>query len=118
MLLGQKLRIYCDNRNVIYMEICQGKQLQRMASQISEYSPEIIQISGKNNQVADLLSRIYETNDCLPEQEFAISDFPLSYQYISDKQHNDPILIKYIKSLQDDNFKSQQLNNKRNFNFF
>ena len=81
MLLGQQIKIYCDNRNVMYMENCKGlHKLQNISQKVSK-------IEGKDNSVADLLSRIYdndsEQHNTIPLEVFAIDDFPLSYNYIS-----------------------------------
>ena len=100
MLLGQQLKVYCDNKNVMHMENCKGRLLQRISSQIAEYSPDLIKIEGKDNAVADLLSRIYEKENNQPLEVFSIEQFPLSYKYISVAQKQDPTLSKYINYLQ------------------
>lgn len=112
MLLGQQIKIYCDNRNVMYMENCKGlHKLQNISQKVSK-------IEGKDNSVADLLSRIYdndsEQHNTIPLEVFAIDDFPLSYNYISIKQHQDPTLIKYIQVLQDPNTNANLTTKLRN----
>ena len=102
LLYGQILHVYCDNQNVMHMSNSKGRVMQRMCSQIQDYSPQIVKIEGKKNCVADLLSRVYEDepdDDISIQEVFSIEEFPLSEVYIAKEQNLDQECQIYISKL-------------------
>ena len=97
MLFGQTINVYCDNLNVVNLHNTKTAMLQRCASRIQEYSPNISsKIEGVNNPVADCLSRYYDSD--IP-QISSISDFPLSLEHIAKQQRQDPNMIRLFNHL-------------------
>ena len=56
ILLGQKLRIYTDNKNLICKKV-NTEQVLRWQSILEEYGPDIEYTKGEKNIVADAISR-------------------------------------------------------------
>ena len=85
MLYGQQINVYCDNLNVTNIHNTKSKPLHKLYLRINEYAPNIKHIDGKQNGVADYLSRLYEDDPVA--EVFAIDEtFPLSFEFIS--KHN------------------------------
>ena len=72
--------------------------LLQLALRINEYSPDIKYFDGKQNSVADFLSRLFE-DDPVAEVFTVEDDLPLSFAHISSKQQEDSKLIYYIHAI-------------------
>jgi hypothetical protein len=112
ILLGQRLRIYTDHKNLTYHNFDTERVL-RWRLILEEYGPELIYIKGDHNIVADALSRLdIDTphvdptnlhamhylaehfgldNDDLPKDAF-----PLTYKHIALHQRNDKDLMRKL----------------------
>ena len=68
MLLGHELFVYTDHENLTFSNFTNGQMLQWCLI-VEEFGRTIPHISGKNNILADSLSRIptYDTNELAPE---------------------------------------------------
>jgi hypothetical protein len=59
MLLGHKLKIYTEHKNLInFTTVSKSPQIQRWQWTIEEFSPDLEYINGPRNVVADALSRL------------------------------------------------------------
>ncbi len=81
MLLGCKLHIYTDHSNLLYTSKSPLQRVQRWSLIIDEFNPTVHYIQGKNNTVADYLSRP-DINSLDPE------DYPLHPSVIAQAQAN------------------------------
>ena len=61
ILLGQKIKVHTDHKNILYNNFSNSR-IARWRLILEEFSPEYVHISGKDNVVADALSRM-ETDD-------------------------------------------------------
>lgn len=59
MIIGYKVNLYTDNKNITYLGNSDTKRIQRWKLILEEYNLNIKHVSGKNNQGADFLSRIH-----------------------------------------------------------
>ena len=57
ILLGQKIRVYTDHKNLTYEQF-NTERVMRWRLILEEYGPELIYIKGENNVPADALSRL------------------------------------------------------------
>ena len=57
ILLGQKIRVYTDHKNLTYKNFNTDRVL-RWRLVLEEYGPELIYVKGEHNVVADALSRL------------------------------------------------------------
>jgi RNase H-like domain found in reverse transcriptase/Integrase zinc binding domain len=57
ILIGQRIRVYTDHKNLIYKDFNTERVL-RWRLSIEEFGPEILYVKGINNPVADALSRL------------------------------------------------------------
>ena len=64
ILLGQRIRVYTDHKNLTYKTFNTDRVL-RWRLILEEFSPELIYIKGQNNVIADALSRLDKTTDSL-----------------------------------------------------
>ena len=97
ILLGQRIIIYTDHKNLTYKEF-NTERVMRWRLLIEEFGPELVYIKGETNVVADALSRLdlydkpyleahhheFFGSDELPEDVF-----PLTYDTIADAQSTD-----------------------------
>ena len=66
ILLGQKLKVFTDHQNLTYKSN-NSDRVMRWRLYIEEYSPDLTFIPGKDNVVADALSRLKRTDDTEPD---------------------------------------------------
>ena len=85
MLYGSKVSLCADNMNLSKLETSPSLKLQRYYHYISEFDPDISHISGKDNVVADLLSRMDFKSEMV-EEVAELDDFPLLPRFIKAKQ--------------------------------
>ena len=74
ILLGQRIRVYTDHKNLTYKTFNTDRVL-RWRLILEEFSPELIYIKGQNNVIADALSRLDKTTDSLTEPTFLRTKF-------------------------------------------
>ena len=89
ILLGQKIRVYTDHKNLTYKAHNSARVMyQRLL--IEEFVPELIYLPGVNNVVADCLSRLKykDKNDKL--DHFALNKEDLDAYLLSNK-----LIMKY-----------------------
>jgi transposase InsO family protein len=82
ILLGQQIIIHTDHRNILYKKLSSDRII-RWRLLLEEYGPEYVHVSGKDNVVADALSRmeanfneekeVQETNSCAQLCAFVMS---------------------------------------------
>ncbi|KAG0437389.1 Retrovirus-related Pol polyprotein from transposon 17.6 [Dictyocoela muelleri] len=58
IILGQKIKVFTDNRNVTYFKKHNNNMIFRWLSDLDEFYYEVKNISGSENQFSDYLSRI------------------------------------------------------------
>ena len=120
ILLGHKIRIYTDHKNLTQKNLNTDRVL-RWRLLIEEYSPEIIYIKGQNNVAADAMSRLPAAISNLPARQpmnllqgpeqlsrKTVSDqfglksltkgtFPLRYSILDKYQQEDQKLLENLK---------------------
>ena len=110
ILFGYQIIIHTDHENLTYKTF-NSERVMRWRLYIEEYSPDIRYIKGKNNIVADALSRLdiewenmeeaHFTDElrshCYAADEMAPTDYPLSYKTIGAHQQKDKALLKKLK---------------------
>ena len=57
ILIGQQIRVYTDHKNLTY-KVFNTDRVMRWRLILEEFGPELINVKGKNNIVADALSRL------------------------------------------------------------
>jgi hypothetical protein len=62
ILLGQQGIIHADHLNMLYGKLSNGR-ITRWRLLLEEYGPKYVHIAGKNNIVADALSRLEKDED-------------------------------------------------------
>ena len=111
MLLGHKLKIYTDHKNLINLTmVSKSPQIQRWQWTIELFGPDLEYINGTWNVVAEALSRLYTemshltyNSDTLPElfensnDKSLIIGYPLSTAFIAEHQQEDTNLVRHIK---------------------
>ena len=115
ILLGQKIIIYTDHKNLTYNNF-NTERVMRWRLILEEYGPELHYVKGEHNLVADALSRLNlhpthttEASTTVDEanlaelyaadnEELPSDAFPLTYALIAQKQNKDKALMKNIKS--------------------
>jgi transposase InsO family protein len=88
ILLGQQIIIHTDHRNILYKKLSSDRII-RWRLLLEEYGPEYVHVSGKDNVVADALSRmeadfsdeIVETNACAQLCAFVMSQLTRDESY-------------------------------------
>jgi len=68
LLLGHPLILRADNRNLLYMRKGESKKMLAWSLHLGDYNFAIDHIAGKENVVADALSRLHEINSEMKEQ--------------------------------------------------
>ena len=107
ILLGQRLKVYTDHKNLTYKEF-NTERVMRWRLLIEEFGPELVYIKGESNVVADALSRL-DLNDKSTTQEAHLHEFfgadelpehsfPLTYKEIAQGQNNDPDLLQKVRN--------------------
>ena len=115
ILLGQKIRIYTDHKNLIYAN--QNTEcVMRWRLIIEEYSPELIYLKGESNVAADALSCLpIETNDI--DLETLMYDNAILFGDTKDEYVSNPVNLELIqrKQQEDKELISMQMKNKDKF---
>jgi hypothetical protein len=107
MLLGHKLKIYTDLKNIINLTtVSKSPRIQRWKWTIEEFGPDLEYINGPRNVVADALSRLdteisHSTlnSDTIPElfknsnDESLNIDYPLNTAVVAKHQQKDTTLV-------------------------
>ena len=97
-LLGQQIKVHADQKNLTFANFNTERVL-RWRMVLEEHDPELNNIQGEHDLVADMLSRL----DLLPERETpAVNDllafneddvpsdcFPVQFKRITQHQHQD-----------------------------
>ena len=65
ILLGQKIRVYTDQKNLTYKKF-NTERIMHWRLIIEEFNPKLIYIKGKQNIVADALSRLDISQEVIP----------------------------------------------------
>ncbi len=97
ILLGQKIRIYTDHKNLTYKTF-NTERVMRWRLILEEYGPELVYVKGIDNVFADALSRLTITSSSMPttqnvtehlathygldKEDLPEDAFPLSFQTI------------------------------------
>jgi hypothetical protein len=68
ILFGQQIVVHTDHRNILYKKLSNDRII-RWRLLLEEYGPEYVYVSGKDNVVADALSRM-EADFNINEKEF------------------------------------------------
>jgi hypothetical protein len=119
ILLGQKIRVYTDHKNLTYANF-NTDRVMRWRLILEEYGPELIYIKGTTNIVADALSRLTTTppDNIVEPNLVMIRDinahlcglekhsstdgiFPLTFSTLQRAQHADAALLKALQSKSD-----------------
>ena len=87
ILLGQKIVIHTDHKNLIYKNF-NSDRVMRQRLFIEEYSPDIRYIKGENNVVADALSRLSMEQEPREEAFFTLEEMSNMYCYAANKKDN------------------------------
>jgi transposase InsO family protein len=110
ILFGQKVIVHTDHKNILYGNLSNDR-IARWRLLLEEYSPEYRHVSGKDNIVADALSRlprdesieVPEPNDMeamaetfLTVKELEENKFPMNPALIQREQQNDKKLQKSL----------------------
>jgi transposase InsO family protein len=66
ILLGQDIVVHTDHKNIVYGNLSNDR-IARWRLLLEEYSPEYVHVSGKDNVVADALSRLDADFNKIPE---------------------------------------------------
>jgi hypothetical protein len=103
ILFGQQIVIHTDHCNILY-NILSSDRFIRWRLLLEEYGPEYVHVSGKDNIVADALSRmevtfntdkkeiINDNNDCAQLCAYVISQMIHHESYESDEEEVDPFV--------------------------
>ena len=92
-LLGHQFKIYTDHKPLQWLQThLENPRLCRWSLAIQEYDFEIVYRTGKNNVVADALSR--SPNACMIQQTH-----PIDRQEVLESQKEDPILKEVFRCM-------------------
>jgi RNase H-like domain found in reverse transcriptase len=92
ILLGHRIVIYTDHKNLSFANFTSARVLRLM---IEEFGPKIQYIKGSNNLVADALSRLPRVLSCTTKEHLTaiqydpLDDFPVTFAIISKYQMKD-----------------------------
>ena len=113
ILLGQRIKIYTDHKNLTYANHTNSR-IMRWRLSLEEYGPQLEYVKGESNVVADALSRL-DLEDLSPtktadpiHQLMAVDDvtyddmFPLTFAAILKEQQKDNFLKNKVTN--DDNY--------------
>ena len=97
ILLGQKIKIYTDHKNLVHeSEMKTSQRVMRWRLLLEEYGPEIVYIKGKANIVADALSRLPRQGDIVEDVEEVLpfvpvdtTIFPINLSEVQELQEQD-----------------------------
>ena len=84
ILLGQKIRVYTDHKNLTYKNFNTARVL-RWRLVLEEYGPELVYVKGEHNVVADALSRL----DMSTEEQPILTDYNATTKYNAEMFGND-----------------------------
>jgi hypothetical protein len=98
ILLGQKLIVHTDHMNILYGNLSNDRIKRWRLLVLEEYGPEFVHVSGKENVVADALSRM-EANSSVESQDiehearaqtcaFALADITRNEVYVIPEARN------------------------------
>jgi len=105
MLLGAKLHVYADHKNLTYKNFTTDRVM-RWRLAIEEYGPELVYIKGEKNVVADALSRLSTKEDKLDKVEFISDHFALDDDDLPKNMY--PLRFTNIKRCQEKDEKLQE----------
>ena len=125
ILLGQKLKIYTDHKNLTFTQF-NTERVMRWRLVLEEYNPELVYIKGGDNIVADALSRLELLPD-EPSREIAghnnkpsdkpqvlMKDFMMQYED-EVPQHVYPMRLRLIQNEQQKDLELQRNITKQGF---
>ena len=106
ILLGQKIKIYTDHKNLVHeSEMKTSQRVMRWRLLLEEYGPEIVYIKGKANVVADALSRLPRQGDIVEDVEAVLpfvpvdtTIFPVKLSEVQELQEQDRSLRKQLRN--------------------
>ena len=83
ILLGQKIRVYTDHKNLIY-KTHNSSRVMRWRLLIEEFGPKLNYLPGEKNVVADCLSKLdfddtTEIHEHFSLDQSEVNEYPLSY---------------------------------------
>ena len=123
ILLGQKLMVHTDDKNLLYQKMSTNCIIQWRLL-IGEFGPTFLRIKGEKNVIADALSRLdanyneklptEPTNDCmanisLTKTDIKETDFPLSPTLITKYQQLDNELKQRRMRTKNQNFSTKTI---------
>lgn len=113
IVFGTDITIYTDHSNLLFMDSSPVPRIQRWKLKIEEFGPKIIHISGKDNVVADALSRQFQiAANHLEKDDVDIIYYPLDKEVILKQQAEEIALIgrdSYMVNYQPINFHNKEL---------
>lgn len=80
ILLGFKINLYTDHSNLTYLKDINSSRTQRWLLTLSEFNLNIVHLPGKNNTMADFLSRKDRKENLYQIEEYI--EYPLNYEKI------------------------------------
>ena len=123
ILLGQRIRIYTDHKNLTYKNF-NTERVMRWRLILEEYNPELNYTKGTTNIIADALSRLdmdekqhlsiynYPLFYGSKSDDLDVNLFPLDFSTIAEMQHADSQLCKLLQSHNDYSMQSFHGGNK------
>jgi putative transposase len=95
ILFGQQIIVHTDHRNILYKKLSSDRII-RWRLLLEEYGPEYVHVSGKDNVVADALSRMeaYSNKDNIETKEdkndYALMCACVMSQFTRDESYDTP----------------------------